>query len=165
MNKLEQITSLIENKQVVDVETSTEPKMRKTANPYYGRVTKHTAYLGVDFGKNYAEEVNRRLAEEGKTADFKAQKSIYEEVNPYFVRRGEQLYLRMLLKQDNEKKTIWYVDNRPASESEVAEIEGFLQGGSSAKHQGLEKGNEVQCRVVKIENVVAVGGETWAEEM
>ena len=165
MTKLENITNIIETRQVVDVELATEPKMRKTANPYFGRVCKHTAYLGVDFGKNYTDEVNRRREEEGKTTDFQAQKSTYEEVNKYFVRKGEQLYLRMILRQDNEKKVIWYVDDRPATETEIAEIKTFLQGGGSAKNQGLEKGNEVQYRVVKIENVVAVGGVDWAEEV
>lgn len=163
MTKLEKITEILRTRNVVDVETATTPTMNKTGNPYIGRVTKHTGYCGVDFGTSYTEEVNRRRIEEGKTADFKAQKSPYEEVNEFFVRKGEQLYLRMILKKENKKPAIWYLDNRPATEQEEKEIKSFLPKKNTAKNQGLE--NVVEYRVVKIENVVAVGGETWAEEV
>ena len=164
-NKMNKITNILRNGNAIDIEVATEPKMRKTGNPYMGRVKKHTAYLGVDFGASYTEEVNKRRLEEGKAADFQAKKSPYEEVNEFFVRKGEQIYLRMLLKKDNAKRVIWEIDGRPATENEVSEIKGFLQGGGCAKNQGLESGNEVEMRVVKIENVVAVGGETWAREV
>lgn len=162
MNK---ITDILRNGSAIDIEVATEPKMRKTGNPYMGRVKKHTGYIGVDFGASYTEEVNKRRMEEGKAADFQAKKSPYEEVNEFFVRKGEQIYLRMLLKKSNAKRVIWEVDGRPATEAEVEDIKGFLQGGGSAKNQGLESGNEVEMRVVKIENIVAVGGETWACEV
>ena len=167
IEKMQTITDILRNAtDAVDVEIATEPKMRKTNNPYYGRVKKHTAYLGVDFGANYTEEVNRRRAEEGKTADFQAKKSPYEEVNPYFVRKGDQLYLRYMLKADAKPcKTIYEVDDRPATESEVEEIKGFFPKKSTPTNQGLEKGNEVVFRVTKIENIVALGGETWAKEV
>lgn len=164
-SKMNKITDILRNGNAVDIEVATEPKMRKTGNPYMGRVKKHTGYIGVDFGASYTEEVNKRRMEEGKAADFQAKKSLYEDVNEFFVRKGEQIYLRMLLKKGNAKRVIWEVDGRPATEAEVEEIKGFLQGGGSAKNQGLESGNEVEIRVVKIENIVAVGGETWACEM
>ena len=164
-NKMNKITDILRNGNAVDIEVATEPKMRKTGNPYMGRVKKHTGYIGVDFGASYTEEVNKRRLEEGKAADFQAKKSLYEDVNEFFVRKGEQIYLRMLLKKGNAKRVIWEVDGRPATESEIEEIKGFLQGGGSAKNQGLESGNEVEMRVVKIENIVAVGGETWACEV
>ena len=163
--KMETITNILNVNNVVDIQIATEPKMRKTNNPYYGRVKKHTAYLGVDFGANYTEEVNRRRAEEGKTADFQAKKSPYERVNEYFVRNGEQLYLQMLLKKDNQTKVIYELDERPATESEVDEIKNFFPKKNKPTNQGLTEGNEVQMRVVKIENIIAIGGETWAKEV
>ena len=157
MERYEQLTNIIKNNDLVDIEVATEPKMNKTNNPYYGRVKKHTAYLGVDFGKSYTKEVNRRRAEEGKTADFQAKKSPYERVNDYFVRKGEQIYLQMLLKKDNKTKCIYEVDNRPATEEEITAIKGFMPSKSKATNQGLNEGNEVQMRVIKIENIVAIG--------
>ena len=166
MEKMQTITNILRNAtDAVDVEVATEPKMRKANNPYYGRVKKHTAYLGVDFGANYTEEVNKRRLEEGKTADFQAQKSPYERVNEYFVNRGNQLYLQMLLQKDNKSKVIYEVDERPATAEEVEEIKGFFYSSGKASNQGLNEGNEVQMRVVKIENIIAIGGKTWAKEV
>jgi hypothetical protein len=166
MDKMHQITDIIDNNNVVDLEIVTEPTMNKRGNPYIGRVKRHTAYLGVDFGKSYTEEVNRRRAEEGKTADFKAKKSLYEEVNAYFVRHGSQLYLRYMLKADAKPcDPIYEVDGRPATKQEVKEIESFYPKKNTSNNQGLEKGNEVVFRVTKIENIVALGGETWEKEV
>ena len=122
--------------------------------------------MGVDFGYNYADEVNKRRLEEGKAADFQAKKSPYEEVNEYFVSKGDQLYLRYMLKADAKpSKTIYEVDDRPATEQEIEEIKSFFPKKSTPTNQGLEKGNEVIFRVTKIENIVALGGETWAKEV
>lgn len=163
--KMQKITDILRSCDVVDLEIATEPTMLKRGNPYIGRVKKHTAYLGVEFGKNYTEEVNKRRLEEGKAADFQAKKSPYEEVNEFFVRKGEQIYLRYLLAKDAKpSKTIYEVDGRPATESEIEEIKSFFPQKKSATNQGLEKGNEVDFRVTKIENIVALGGETWAVE-
>lgn len=165
--KMQRITEIIDNNNVVDIEISTEPKMNKTGNAYLGRVRKHTAYLGVEFGKNYTEEVNRRRMEEGKEGNFEAKKSPYTYVNKYFDRKGDQLYLRYILAKDAKPcKCIYEVDNRPATEQEIAEIKGFMPSSkNSGKNQGLEKGNEVKPRWVKIQNIVALGGETWATEV
>lgn len=165
LNKIANIASVIMLAGVVDIETATEPQMKKSGNPYLGRVKKHTAYLGVDFGTTYAEEVNKRRLEEGKSADFVANKSPYEEIegNPYFVCKGEQTYLRVLLNKDCKTKTIWEIDERPATEQEIAEIKGFLYSkGAGSGRQGLDE-SKVEMRVIKTENIVAVGNEqnTW----
>ena len=164
-NKMQTISDILRTNEVVDIEIATEPKMNKRGNPYYGRVTKHTAYIGVEFGKSYSEEINKRRLAEGKTADFVAQKSPYESVNEFFVRKGEQLYLQFLPKKDGETKTIYEVDGRPATECEVNEFKAFFPKSGWGANQGLEKGNEVPIRVVKIENIIAVGGKTWAKEV
>lgn len=166
IEKMQAITELLRTaNDAVDVEVATEPKMKKTNNPYYGRVTKHTAYLGVDFGANYTQEVNRRRVEEGKNADFQAQKSAYERVNEYFVCKGEQLYLQLILKQGGETKVIYELDERPATDSEITEFKTYFYASNKAANQGLSEGNEVQIRVVKIENIVAIGGKTWSKEV
>lgn len=167
-DKMERITNIIRAKGAVDIEISTEPSMRKTNNPYLGRVRKHSAYLGVMFGESYTAEVNRRREAEGKTADFKAKKSSYETVNEFFVRKGDQLYLQFMpsMEKDHNPKAIYEVDGRPATEEEVKEIVGFFYSkGDAAKSQGLERGNEVAFRITKIENIIALGGETWAAEV
>ena len=165
--KMQRITEIIDNNNVVDIEISTEPKMNKTGNPYIGRVKKHTAYLGVEFGKNYADVVRERLLEEGKPTDFKAKKSPYTYVNKYFDRIGDQLYLRYILAKDAKPcKRIYEVDDRPATEQEAEEIESFMPSNkNSGANQGLSKENIVKPRWVKIQNVVALGGETWATEV
>lgn len=160
-----EISAIIDSNNLVDLELRNEAKMNKRNNPLYGRVTKHTCYLGVSFGANYSAEVNKRRIAEGKEGDFKAQKSIYEDVNKYFVRKGEQLYLRLILDKDVKSRSIFEVDGRPATEEEVATIKAFMPTKSAPKNQGLSEGNEVQYRVVKIENIVAVGNHEGAIEV
>ena len=49
---------------------------------------------------------------------------------------------------------------------EVKEFKPFFTAKSSwGANQVLEKGNKVPIRVVKIENIIAVGGKTWAKEV
>lgn len=163
MTKLEQITETIKTKEVVDIETATEPKMNKTNNPYYGRVKKHTAYLSVDFGKNYTDEVNRRRAEEGKSTDFQTQKSLYERVNEYFVKRGEQVYLQFMFNENTKTKSIYTIDGKPATDAEVEQIKSFMPSKGKHTNQGLER--QVDLRIVKIENIVSLGGLDWACEV
>ena len=86
-------------------------------------------------------------------------------MNEYIVRKGDQYYLQMLLKKDNKTKVIYEVDDRPATDAEVSEIKGFFYSSGNASNQGLTEGNEVLMRIVKIENIIAIGGETWAKEV
>ena len=156
--KVEHISNIIKTCGIVDVEIATEPKMNKKGNAYLGRVKKHTGYIGVKFGANYAEEVRKRLAEEGKKAEFTAKPSPYKYFNEYFDCIGSQLYLRMILEKDADIKPIYEVDNRPATKEEIEVIKSFMPAKkSSAEHQGLTLENEVKMRRVKIENVVGIG--------
>lgn len=155
----ETIAALENANATIMLETATDPKMNKRNNPYYGRVKKHTAYIGISFD-NYAEEVNTRRTEEGKDNGFIPKPSIYNRVNKYFVQKGEQLYIQFLFTKDCKIKTIWYVDDRPATTNEIDEFKAFMpQPKGNAAHQGLDTENEVKVRVVKLENIVAVGND------
>ena len=159
------INTIIANGNTTMVEICTEPKMNKRNNPLYGRVKKRTAYIGVNF-KTYSEVVNERRAEEGNTTDFVANRSIYEHINDFFCRKGEQIYFRLIFDKNIEIKAVYEVDNRPATADEIETIKSFLPSRkSSAEHQGLSEENEVQMRVIKIENLVAIGHETFTEEV
>lgn len=159
------INTIIANGNTTMVEICTEPKMNKRNNPLYGRVKKHTAYCGVNF-RTYSEVVNERRAEEGNTTDFVPNRSVYESINDFFCRKGEQIYFRLIFNKGIEIKSFYEVDNRPATEEEVEIIKSFLPSRkSSADHQGLSEENEVQMRVIKIENVVAIGHERYTEEV
>lgn len=161
----ETINNIIANGNTTMVEICTEPKMNKRNNPLYGRVKKRTAYIGVNF-KTYSEVVNERRAEEGNTTDFVANRSIYEHINDFFCRKGEQIYFRLIFDKNIQIKAIYEVDNRPATADEIETIKSFLPSRkSSAEHQGLSEENEVQVRVIKIENLVAIGHETFTEEV
>lgn len=163
IDKMQTITRVINTNEMVDVEICTEPKMNKRGNPYYGRVTKHTAYIGVKFGADYTEEVKKRLAEEGKKTEFTAKPSPYKYFNEYFDCIGEQLYLRLILEKDVDIKSIYEVGNRPATKEEIEVIKAFMPTKkSNADYQGLSEENEVKMRRVKIENVVAVGNHNGA---
>lgn len=51
------------------LEAVTIPKMKKTDNPYFDKVVKHTTGL-VMLGYNYGKSVNNRLKNEGKEESF-----------------------------------------------------------------------------------------------
>jgi hypothetical protein len=163
--KMQTITNILRNTDACDVEISTEPKMNKRGNPFYGRVRKHTAYLSLDFGANYTEEVNKELLAEGKEANFQAKESPYERVNEYFVRKGNQLYLQIVLPKGYQSKSIYELDDRPATEQEIKEFTAFFTKSGKSTRQGVDKGREVDMRRVKIENIIAIGGATWAREV
>lgn len=57
----------------VEIITETIPAMRKTNNPFVGRVTKITHYIDGVLGVDYQKTVNRRLAKNGLEANYQSE--------------------------------------------------------------------------------------------
>ena len=144
---------------IIGLTTVTEPKMRKTNNPYIGKVFKVSKY-GAVVNFHYDDGVLRRLEKEGKSAeDFKRGESWHEPVltesghlTPFcrHKKTGEK-YLRVQRLNGHSR----YVDEKGRFFSKSL-IEPFLQESGSYANQGLD--NPLVFLTLKLSNVVSVRG-------
>lgn len=100
--------------QFVNIVTETEPRMRKTNNPYLGRVKKQTRqnYL---LGSKYEQRVQNNEKKEGLDVQFKTESS----------RVGRHLSKVVLY---NDKTNTHYLQLEPFTEIVPSEVTFFLDG-------------------------------------
>lgn len=79
--KVEPIILALPDNSIVEMDTETIPNMKKTHNPYYGKIIKKAKNL-VKVNYNYENEVNNQLIKEGKAPTFKSQDRVRWE-KPY----------------------------------------------------------------------------------
>jgi len=96
----------IDHAQPVGIVTRTVPKMRKTGNQYYGRVTKITE-ANVFANCNYQDRVNRQLEREGKEANFVA---------------GERAIEMVRMRVDEKPRAVLYKDKLDGTRGEYFEV-------------------------------------------
>ena len=124
--------------------TETEPKMRKTNNPFYGKVTKRTQQV-IQLNRDYS-----------KATDLHGELSGREWIVPNLMLKGEknpdQVYLRTYVKPGNNPiKSTFYVEGVEATAEQVAEIKTFIP--PSAPAVDTLNGGEIIPRDYKIEGV------------
>ena len=144
---------------MVTIESTTTPKMNKTNNPFYGRVTKHSIYSSVCLGRNYQKTCTNRGDSEtyGEYQVEKPKGRTWVQF-PFILcadKDATQKYLRIAKNENSTINSTWYVDGRKATESEIAEIKTFLTSHSSGcKKQaayGIQK--EVEVFDLKFESI------------
>lgn len=153
---------------MVTIISSTEPPMRKTANPFYGRVRKISRVNGV-IGWQYESAVNRQRDREqrpenadGTIEHFFAEPRKWGERLPGspWVSHKQQMYLE--LKVERVLGHEYRCDGKPI---DVAELEPWLQRktGESSR-QGVEK--EIILRDYRLDSILAVtfGGKQYLIE-
>jgi len=160
IEKLVEILSQRKGATFISLVSETAPKMRKTANPYYGRVTRLAERSGM-VGVCYESAVNRQREREGHDEYFTAE-SMWggkgERINSCFCRHKEtgKIYLVFYpTKVDNNGKPIasqdrWSVDGRECDPETYKEIKRFLPEHSAPK-QELTK--EIPWRVFGLETI------------
>lgn len=145
----------------IGIVTTTDPKMLKTNNPFYGRVVKLNE-ANVFVGSNYEAAVNRQREREGKEADFQAGQRGFAAV-PVIV-DGKRTPLLSYTRKDGVRceylevhfrghlKTVskFILDGtREIARSVIAE---FLPAPRPSNTQQLE--TEITVRTFAIENIV-----------
>lgn len=143
--------------------TVTQPTMRKTNNPYYGRVTNITERLG-NLGTNYENAVNNQREREELPESFSAEamwKGAGEHVNKNIVRHKDsgENYLVFYPRSNHNGLPVnaeqrWLVDGVPATQEQIEEIKSFMPNRTSSGKQGTEK--IVPWRVFNIWNVIEI---------
>lgn len=136
-----QLSSVV-GSQFVSVITETEPRMRKTNNPYNGNVIKRSVQNGlVNF--QYDEGVKRRLAKEGKDPnEFESGTSWHEPVKlngrlTPFCRHKKtgDLYFRYQLHNSRSQ----FFNKNTGDEISKDALTPFLYDSDSYKNQGLDE--------------------------
>lgn len=141
------------------LETSTEPKMRKTGNPYFGRVRKISKGLNVQIGSVYEKAVNRQAEREGNESagEFKAEKLAYGSwlVPHKLIEHKGEIQIRVTCNPRMKPKSVSYeIDG---VEIPVEEIKPFMpESKKSARQESFGVEREVVPRNFKLESITAI---------
>jgi hypothetical protein len=142
----------------------TEPKMRKTDNPYYGRVRKINRISGI-LNFNYDEGVRRRLEKEGKNPDeFVGGSSWHKPVTvdgkftPLAAHKDnpDQLYLRVAVQHTDKPE--YFFDGKPIDKKQ---IESFIPERSHYQNQNLEEPYRFIAPSLNNVREINIGGEKY----
>ena len=152
----------------VGLKTKTAPEFLKK-----GRVTGKTLseVVGTDMivkeseysagiGYEYATSVKNKLLKEGKTGDeYEAGATWHESFNgSKVIRRHKktgELYFYISLNTNNKPKT-QYFDVKNGKVIPKEDLAEFLPVESVPKNQGVEEGNEVNVRTLKLQSVASL---------
>ena len=167
-NSILSVLSNINNGSFVGVHSLTEPKMRKTGNPFNGHRVQKMTIQTLQWGYNYANAVNNRIGD-AKHETFVADPLAWGEwliPNKVITHKGK-LYARFY-KVDNEmckSNTIYLIDGVMASEEQEEVIKSFLIESSSSARQsevGLTE-HQVKPRNFAFDSIIglSVNGEMY----
>ena len=152
----------------IEVQTITDVRMNKTANPYLGRVTKITTWRNAQLGVNYANAVNaqlQRVVGEGAGTYVAEKARGMHEYDDFFMqsdKNEEQFYLSIIIyKKATKAESIVLLDGKPCTSEEREQIRAFetkknYNGIKKQEEAGLNVEEQRDIRRVKIENVVYI---------
>ena len=149
--------SMVKGHQFVGVEMTTDVKMNKTGNPYYGRLSKRVKAT-MSFNYDYETAVNNRLIREGKEGNFDASKlpwGTWSVRNKFITHKGE-LYVRLYEIPTNVPQVVYLLDGVEISEIEMVKVRPYLPTKkASAKQEsaGLVEEKQVMPKAVNINNI------------
>lgn len=148
----------------VQIITETEPSMRKTNNPFVGRVTKVTTYNNAMLGIDYQNAVNNRLERKGLANDYQSEapkgKKRYNAFFYQSLANEDIFYLKIGIYKNTTCHSILFLDGQPAKPEEIEAIKPFIQSKSSnvQKQQDAGLNENEQYRIVapKAQNVLQI---------
>jgi hypothetical protein len=145
------IQRTVKGTMAVSVDAVTEPDMRKTGNPYHGKVMKHCTMNGL-IGFDYENAINNQDKREGGAGEREAKPRKWGVLTPdrLFVTHKDSYYLQM--KVQSASDPVYFMDGKEIS---VDILKPFMPVKKiSSSQEGLEK--EVIVRDVKLENVKSI---------
>lgn len=149
----------------VQVVTFTEPRMRKTNNPYLGRVRKVANYTHIALGTDYKRTVENRMEKLGIEGGYEVEKAKgMHRYNDFFMQSDKdenQFYLNIIFDRSEKSHVERYymVDGRLATKEEENEIKGFEYERKECEKQnnaGLSGREEVKIIRPKLQNVIKI---------
>lgn len=147
----------IRGSRIMDIVTMTEPGMRKTDNPYHGRVVK-VAVNNVQVNFDYENAVNNRLSKEGADSNFEAKETWYRVVTrddgtltPWAEHKTNHTkYLRC---RHLDTRSAKYFDISSGDGVDYATIEPFMPKKGSGRQGTI---NPVKVTVYGLDSLVAI---------
>jgi hypothetical protein len=144
------------------LETSTVPEMRKTGNPFIGRVRKISKGLNVQIGAIYENAVNRQAEREGNpdAGEFVAEKLAYGSwlVPHKIIEHKGAFQIRVTCNPHMKPSEVIYtLDGEPVNDETLAEIKAFepeKKGSGRQADFGVER--EVVPRNYKLDSIVSI---------
>lgn len=154
--------------------TSTIPTMRKTNNPYFGRVVKLSYRTNVALGWGYETTINGRLENNGLEGNFIAEKPKGKTWIDYpFILASDKdnsvKYLRTYTRKNTITKSMFALDGVIVTDDNIiAEIMSFIPSKSTSKKQGaygLEEEDKVNLCDYTTDNIlyIAQGSDYYAK--
>lgn len=176
MEKLE-LMAMIANEFVkgagctVVVNKSADSAMRKTGNPFLGRVTIRKTYSGYVMGTDYSNSLTNTAERMGNEGEKPNLKKVWHKPTERFgewfstdKKTESKVYLK--LQRNNQQlgykvDTAYYLDGVLATPSEVAEIEGWLTKrthtqSSTQREMGIDKEHEQSFILPQIDSIVLI---------
>lgn len=151
INELITIFARLKTATPATLETVTSPTMRKTGNPYYGRVQKiSTQHVMLNF--NYTNSVNNQREKEGIETPFVAHARKWGERiegTPLIQHKGS-FYVEAK-PSGKAQNVIWLCDGAPI---ELRMIQEFMPVPQKSNTQETEK--EIKVRDFSIESIASV---------
>ncbi len=143
---------------IVTITTRTDPRLRKTGNPYAGNVVKVQALNGV-LNYDYEAAVNRQRGREEKAGDFQACSRQWGERIPGtpIVEHKGKTYLSVKV-----ERCLWrrFETIDTAELIDPAELDPFMPAKAGSR-QGIDR--EVIERTIAIDSIVSIrmNGQTY----
>ena len=153
IEKLEEV--LADKVRFISFESQTEPKMRKTNNPYFGTVVKVTKAV-VQTERDYENAVNNQLKKEGKEPNFVAvAPSGRHHITKLLTAKNDdekQLYVNIFYFNNPKARIkVKYIDTITGKEIDKALLAPFMPKASEAEQGGVDK--KIIIRTYKIEAI------------
>jgi hypothetical protein len=150
---------------ILTIKASIVPEMRKTDNPYFGRVVKLVEVNG-SCGANYQDSVNRILVKYGYPATFvSGERQWGEKIDNTFTvnKDGTKEYINL---QEQSRKEQWLLDGQPVGKSM---FDKWTKSDKASPPLKMEDDPtkwaqaQVKYRNFTMTNIVQVkyNGETW----
>ena len=150
MEKIDFILSLKKGMMGNKVVTLTEPKLLKRGNPLIGQeVRKITYYTNVGLGISYENTMNNKRERNGEERDFVSEKpfGMSWEAFPFILKSDKnpsQKYLRMQFYANTKVKSVFLINGKLATASEIEVIKQFTPKRAET---------EIKVVSVKLENI------------
>ena len=134
----------------VSVQMATDPKMRKTGNPFFGRVKKH-AIVNCQIQADYENAVNAKRTREGLTADFQAAPRTWGQRigNTCLIEHKDKMYMAFRALKCL-KTTYRDLQGRFLPRRDVESLKDYLQKSTSNRQQ---TDTEIVWRTVTLDNI------------
>lgn len=136
----------------IKITTYTDPKLRKTGNPYVGVKKIQTTKVEINF--NYASDVNKQRMAEGKDLDFRTKESWHEHIGTSkCLVKNPKTDEKYLLVKVVSKENAYYIDEN-RNFLTVDQLKPFMPEYKKPVHQDLD--NPILVNTYKLANIKEV---------